>query len=263
MNLIYPLPRDSKKVFDVFCTNNKKYINLSLLLDRYIGYAQNWEFRQEGKNQFLKFASFDNNLISTYYQRWQKRIDSFPYKQHFIASPEWRMVVGLGQTSILETSITLDRITGIPVIPGSALKGLAASYAMLCDLKETERFNAENHPVFKAVFGSEKESGDVIFLDAIPKDTPKLELDIMNNHYPDYYSDTTGKTFPTPDQNPNPVYFLTLGKKSKFAFAVVSRTRNQDSQNLVEHACKWLKGGLSKLGIGAKTAAGYGYFNLS
>jgi len=41
------------------------------------------------------------------------------------------LVVGLGAESVLETSLTLHRIYGYPIIPGSALKGLARTLALL------------------------------------------------------------------------------------------------------------------------------------
>jgi CRISPR-associated protein Cmr6 len=279
----YPLPQDTKQNF---LKVNEKCTNLSLLLDRYIpckyNYSKNkWEFEGKDKNNFLTEKivnefSFSSDLINFQYKRWQQRIKSFQHYQDFTASPEWRMVVGLGQASILETSITLDRITGIPIIPGSALKGLAASYALLCVLEKTNRLEEvekeyqkylkkkinelpENYLEFTKIFGYEGQAGEVIFLDAVPTKVPKLEPDIMNNHYPDYYGDKNGTTAPTPYQNPNPIYFLTLGKGSQFAFAVASRTLNKDNLNLVNLACEWLKNGLSDLGIGAKTAAGYGY----
>jgi len=275
MTFTYPLPQDTRQIFESIqyrCTN------LSLLLDRYVGYKQDWKLQQEQKIELFKnIASsfiFDRTLIQYHYQRWQARIKFLPHAQSFNAFPEWRMVVGLGQTSILETSMTLDRITGIPIIPGSALKGVAASYAMLSDpeisklaynsdTKKFERVKAEENPNFKAIFGSESETGKIIFLDAVPTEAPKLEPDIMNNHYPEYYSDKTGNQAPTPYQNPVPVYFLTLGKKSQFAFAVASRKNESDTKTLVEQAETWLKAGLSELGIGAKTSAGYGYMTLT
>jgi len=278
MNL--PLPQDTRQSFVQI---NQQCSNLSLLLDRYIPYRDNWKFDGKDKNEiFTNIANsfgFSSDLLHANYQRWQKRVKSFPYYQYFNSSPEWRMIIGLGQTTTLETNITLDRITGLPIIPGSALKGLAASYALLCVLEKTNRISeveeeyhkflkqknyqlSENYLEFIKIFGYEGEIGQVIFLDAVPTKVPKLEPDIMNNHYPDYYNDTTGRTAPTPYQNPNPVYFLTLGKESQFAFAVVSRTLNEDSSNLVNIACEWLKKGLSELGIGSKTAAGYGYFHI-
>ncbi len=264
MTLTYPLPQDTRQTFEAA---QYRCSNLSLLLDKYIGYKQDWKLQEEQKIELFKnIASnfrFENNLIQHRYQRWEVMVKSFPHAKLFKASPEWRMVVGLGQTSILETSMTLDRITGIPIILGSALKGLAASYAMLCVLEQSERLEAEKNETFKAIFGTQEQSGKVIFLDAVPVEVPTLEPDIMNNHYQEYYSDTTGNKAPTPYQNPVPVYFLTLGKKSQFAFALAGQDKKLDTKGLVEQAELWLKGGLSEFGIGAKTSAGYGYMNLA
>ncbi len=273
----YYLPANTEKIF-TGRQNNCNCRNLSLLLDRYFGYEDNKEKQKSEKGDFFKSIqnSFDQKLIEANYQRWQRIIKSYQHCKDFTASPEWRMIVGLGQTSILETSITLDRITGIPIIPGSALKGLAGSYALLCVLEKTNRLDEvekeyqkylkeeinelpENYLEFIKIFGYEGQAGEVIFLDAVPTKVPILEPDIMNNHYPDYYGDKNGTIAPTPYQNPNPVYFLTLGKESQFAFAVASRTLNRDSEKLINYACEWLRHGLSELGIGAKTAAGYGY----
>ena len=190
------------------------------------------------------------------------------------------MVVGLGQASILETAMTLDRVTGIPIIPASALKGLAASYALLCVLEKTKRdeevekiyqkylkheLALEDLPPscgdFLNIFGTQDQAGKVIFLDAVPTEAPTLEPDIMNCHYPDYYGGKTPN--PTPYQSPNPVYFLTLGRESKFAFAIAGRDSSKSTAALVRLAEKWLKAGLQELGIGAKTAAGYGYLEVS
>ena len=49
-----------------------------------------------------------------------------------LATPERdsRLIVGLGSENVLETGIRLHHTYGMPIIPGSALKGLAAHY---CD----------------------------------------------------------------------------------------------------------------------------------
>ncbi|MDR1621244.1 MAG: hypothetical protein LBS00_02590, partial [Synergistaceae bacterium] len=39
-----------------------------------------------------------------------------------------RMIIGLGVSNVLEAGLTLNPIYGAPLIPGSALKGLAAHY---------------------------------------------------------------------------------------------------------------------------------------
>jgi CRISPR-associated protein Cmr6 len=50
--------------------------------------------------------------------------------QRFTLRAASRVVVGLGAESVLETSIRLHRVYGFPIIPGSALKGLARGYGL-------------------------------------------------------------------------------------------------------------------------------------
>lgn len=261
------LPHDTQRNFRL---HESKSDNLGLWLDRFVDPAiegqKKLEFFKNLKpvlNSKPYISRSSQGLIDAFYQRSLAVANSLPHARTFIADPEWRMVVGLGQASILETSMTLDRVTGIPIIPASALKGLAASYAMLSVLETTQREEAEKNPDFAAIFGKQDQSGKVIFLDGVPTEAPTLEPDIMNCHYQEYYGDTTGRNSPTPYQSPIPVYFLTLGRKSKFAFAIAGRDSSNSTAALVRLAEKWLKAGLQELGIGAKTAAGYGYLEVS
>lgn len=269
MPFTYPLPSDTREKWR-HC--RFKCSNLSLLLDRYLGYPTQWEFSDKDKaDLFKKLKSYFNsillkNMIPANYSRWQASIQTFPYTQSFTAYPEWRMVVGLGQNSIMETGMTLNRTNGIPYIPGSALKGLSAAYALLQELGETTKEHLEAitpsgdlERKFLQIFGTQENTGQVIFLDAVPSKIPELEPDIMNSHYPDYYG---GNQPPRPSQSPIPVYFLTLGKKSQFAFAVAGRDSRPETEEMVNLAKTWLQKALTEMGIGAKTAAGYGYFTL-
>lgn len=146
---------------------------------------------------------------------------------------------------------------------------------------------------FRAVFGTTEHAGHVVFFDAIPsaRELPRLDLDIMNPHYPDYYKETgeeKPKTPPANWQSPVPVKFLTVAPGSEFRFAVGWRkapiditpletlpekaqkewrwfkgaiTPTPQSPNpVLEKARKWLESGLCDLGAGGKTNAGYGYF---
>jgi hypothetical protein len=104
----------------------------------------------------------------------------------------------------------------------------------------------------RAVFGTIRYAGQVLFLDAIPANPANLtlELDVMNPHYGPYYQ----RSEPPADyHNPEPVFFLTIGPGSEFLFAVASRERG-----LAERAQGWLTKALTEMGIGAKTVAGYG-----
>lgn len=107
---------------------------------------------------------------------------------------------------------------------------------------------------FQRIFGTQRNSGEVLFFDAYPKDRVELEMDIMTPHYPQYYE---GKEAPTDWQDPVPIPFLTLGGNTKFKFLLAGR-----EEQLLDTALKFLKGALANFGIGAKTALGYGIFEI-
>src|SRR5260221_1751552 len=100
----------------------------------------------------------------TIYDRWEKVLanDTDGTKTR-IATVKGRMIVGLGDESVLETSIMLHRTYGVPYIPGSALKGLAASYAhqRLPDPAWNKGGDA-----YRVVFGDTNDSGYITFFDA-------------------------------------------------------------------------------------------------
>jgi len=223
----------------------------------------NWELTQETKRREGALLNFNQHnlprLISAHKQRWESLLKDCEARGYIVRRNSLiaasRLVVGLGAASVLETSLTLHRIYGFPILPGSALKGLARGYAELVDGQH------EGEDEFDHVFGTQqggrRRAGGVIFFDAIPSsaNTLKLELDVMNPHYSEYYG---GKGTPPADYlSPVPVYFLTVAPRSEFLFAVAAR-----EAALAARAEAWLKGGLTELGVGAKTVAGYGYFDL-
>src|SRR6266702_1764661 len=199
MNNRYYLPNDTARLLTE--ERLKKCKNLGLLLDKYI--PQPAIEKSEGKSIWLKTIEsgsyIDTRLTESVYQRWLN-ITTAEGAQHFSAITDWRMVVGLGGETVLETDLTLHHLYGIPYIPGSALKGLTRAYAVT---EEKDFYIPENkpvdervpstdtdndHPDIKRIFGTQKDSGTVIFLDAMPqKGKAQLILDIMNPHYPDYY----------------------------------------------------------------------------
>ncbi len=119
----------------------------------------------------------------------------------FTGEADWRIVVGLGGESVLETDITLHHLYGIPFIPGSALKGLTRAYAAMeepayfvVDAKDEGKLKPSlkeetDHEDIKEMFGTQEHAGTVIFFDAMPENGANtFVVDIMNPHYPDYYN---------------------------------------------------------------------------
>ena len=173
----------------------------------------------------------------------------------------WRLVSGMGNDHPLENGFTMDHLTGVPFIRSTALKGLCRRAADL--FGEEDGWDAET---LITLFGSRdpmasesldtKERGDIIFLDAYPQVWPKLEMDVMNTHHQAYYR-KYDKNELRETENPVPVFFLTVGAETEFVFRFFSRG---GSTTNVEKMEKALLNGLAILGVGAKTAVGYGRF---
>jgi CRISPR-associated protein Cmr6 len=104
-------------------------------------------------------------------------------------------------------------------------------------------------------------AGSVSFLPAYPVQSPNpdLELDVVTCHHREYYE---GKLpVATDTEEPNPVVFPAVAPGHVFVFAVVP-LRGCDAE-LLKQARTWLKTGLETFGLGAKTNAGYGWFDAS
>lgn len=256
----YPLPEDIRTLLEASRIEAHNYglkIDRLLLCDE-----QTWEFTKRSKERFvpsrngkkvLAFADDVASVLRACKARLEAILGAYQNAGWEVKSvtlrADSRVIVGLGTESVLETSIRLHRVYGFPIIPGSALKGLARAYAELVEGKN------ESDPLFADIFGKsppEAQSGKVIFFDAIPANPAnlKLELDVMNPHYALYYQGTAP---PADYHNPVPVFFLTVGPGSEFIFAVASRKKC-----LAEKAQEWLTEALTKMGVGAKTVAGYG-----
>jgi len=253
----YPLPEDTGTLAEAYagrCLNYGLRTERLLLCDE-----RTWELSKQSKERqgVRAFNQGDlQRIVNAHRKRWKAMLNDYDqsgYKvKQFPMRAVSRVIVGLGVESVLETSVRLHRIYGFPIIPGSALKGLARSYAELVEGKN------ENDATFAAVFGQSPpaaRAGQVIFFDAIPANSAnlRLDLDVMNPHYSEYYR---GGNIPPADYlNPVPIYFLTVGPGSEFLFAVIS-----ERAELASQAEFWLRGGLTELGVGAKTTAGYGFF---
>lgn len=243
-----PAPKDTRDVFIKYFNQAK---NPGLLFDRFTdAYLGNWTLDiKKTCFEMIQKIPYDADFLS-YLKLRQESLFKVMKAKYFFAQPDWRFISGLGSQHPLEVGFTFHRIYGIPIIAGSSLKGLARAYADF-GLKVAK-------DELDVVFGNQDKAGSAIFFDALPVDPPKLELDVMNPHYPDWYQ---SQEPPSNWQSPNPIFFLTVGKDTEFRFAVGER--GKDGQIARDKAYYWLKEALREMGVGAKTSAGYGYFSKS
>jgi CRISPR-associated protein Cmr6 len=196
-------------------------------------------------------------LYKAFYQRWEQMLTD-QGAQTRKASVKGRMIIGLGDESVLETSITLHKTYGIPYIPGSALKGLAASYARQ-RLGEAWQNNGE---AYKTVFGDTDDTGYITFFDAlyIPETGFRgnaLYSDVITVHHPLYYQGTN--TAPADWDSPNPVPFLSATGNY---LAALAGPELEQERSWVKTTFSILRHALAEMGIGAKTSSGYGRMDL-
>lgn len=264
--LVRPVPAETAMTLASFADRCR---NPGLVFERYIAYWDNWSLEPRRIDRAMINPKFENlktvrdvptddELRRKFIKRWHKTVESAG-AETFEAVPRWRLVIGLGGGGPLEVGFTFHRIYGFPIIPGSGLKGLTRAYALLmADEVQGETLEErQRDPLFVLVFGQQEETGCAVFFDAVPAVSPRLELDVMNPHYPDYYQ---GNKPPADWQSPRPVFFLTVGDKTKFLFAVGGR--GAQAEEAKRQAVKWLKEALTELGVGAKTSAGYGYLEV-
>ena len=204
-------------------------------------------------------------------QDWLKRLEA----QHgtarlrkvrlYSTSP---LILHLGRANVLENvGLYCERTTGIPVIPGTAVKGVLSTWACWeANQNEDGSFpDSESWTVQRStfsadharrIFGSDAETGsehagEISFLGAWPATLPKLALDIVNPHH-----DTSGRDL----NRLTPSVFLSLESGPAWDFVFLVRPGVSDAAELLNAAETWLRESLSQVGLGAKTAAGYGRF---
>lgn len=168
-------------------------------------------------------------------------------------TPMWRLVVGHGEDSVHESSLTMSQTYGVPVIPGSALKGLAAAVARKAGDTDVTRLFGSPRPEDP---GTEAARGSVVIFDALPVEAPKVVVDVLTPHVKPYYDQAakTGEPTAAPAEyhNPVPVRFLAV-QGTEF------RTMLAGPAGDAERVWYLLRDGLDEYGIGGKTSAGYGY----
>lgn len=186
---------------------------------------------------------------------------------------EGRLAINLADGLIQNAGMALDRIFGLPFIPGSAVKGVTRN-AALADIKE----RPERLETFVHVFGtaeSDYKRGDlkgfippagmpldikgaVTFVQALPTNEAQIVVDITTVHYPDYYR--SGNESDQSRESPNPNPFPAVERGAEFAFPILLNGMSDDPA-LLEAAGRWLSQAMQQHGFGAKTAAGYGWFS--
>jgi len=224
----------------------KQDTNLGLWFQKYFNSQVN-EPGQVLIDSITKLPKQVDQVYGHYFNRWVKNLKEIDALTETAKTPG-RMVVNLGADSVTEVSIAMHHTYGVPYIPGTALKGLAAHYTN----SNMGAAWVKGTPAYKAIFGTGKTAGYVTFHDAlfVPEEgnSQPLKKDTVTGHHQDY---NKGDNVPPADwDSPTIIPFISV--HGKFLIAI------SGDEKAKPVAMEILRLALLNEGIGAKTSSGYG-----
>ena len=195
---------------------------------------------------------------------------------NLVARLEANLIINQAGGILENAGLCLEPLRGYPYIPGSAVKGVAHHTAWLewCDNPDPDLavriarvfgYPTQESALDLAIKSAWPEipdalAGAVSFLAAVPwtleGEKTALGIDICTSHHTHYYQ---GKQEPFDDESPIPLVFPVVRAGAKFLFRIVPLALADDA--VCRDARHWLINAICTGGIGAKTAAGYGWFS--
>jgi CRISPR-associated protein Cmr6 len=167
-----------------------------------------------------------------------------------------RFVTGTGIDNPLENGFAFHHTLGVPYLAGSGLKGALRAYG-------EQWLTAGAGPPVERLFGRRQkpEAGSAIFFDMLPVESVAFVAEVMTPHYGKWYQDSSEP--PADWHAPTPIPFLAVEHGAIFRIALAPRVADctQWSEDK-EALAAMLKDALRFTGLGAKTAVGYGRFEL-
>lgn len=120
------LPKDTRDTIQ----NSTNIDNYSLKLNKAAQFIDDkfsfFKTDKKGNTELIVLPDYSIIPLKDISERQEINIKllGYEYKKIKNIKINWRLVIGLGDSSIYETSMTLHHIYGIPYIPGSAIKGI-------------------------------------------------------------------------------------------------------------------------------------------
>jgi len=196
-----------------------------------------------------------SDLYRHAYERWKEATADPARFQHCRARLLQRMFIGMSGESALETGVCTSHTYGMPLIPGSSVKGAVRAHAVAMGV--TSAYLA-------ALFGEAEAdgkdtqrmpgAGSVIWHDAwwMPDaDVPPFVAEIVTVHHMDYYAGQGEATdFDSPVPN------VQVAVQGSFHFVM------EGDPAWARLAGDLLRSTLADAGLGAKRAAGYGVMEV-
>lgn len=263
--------------------------NTGLLIQRGLRVWQSSDKEKKDKKDLIEVIGDikPSDLYQLAFDRWllqTQKSDSFAC---IPATLDGRLMTGLALGGTLETGVSTHHSYGMPLLSGSSVKGAVRAYAEhLFSLKDAEGkiilekdqkggertcIDPSMKPILEALFGADEDADqadagylvwhDAWFIPVLTKEghysssdeaKPFVE-DIVTVHHPAYYAAKSGNTEALDMESPVPNQQLSV--QGSFYFVIEGMNKQW-----IDFAKQLLENMLQQFGMGAKGAAGYGYF---
>lgn len=224
-----------------------------------------------------------SDLYQLAFDRWLLQTEQKDEFATVSASLDGRLMTGLALGGTLETGVTTHHSYGMPLLAGSSVKGAVRAYAesifllkdaegkIVLDEKGKTQINPAMKDILNVLFGADEDAeqanaGYLVWHDAwlIPtltkegkysssEDAKPFAEEIVTVHHSQYYADKTGKVEALDMEAPVPNQQLAV--QGSFYFVIEGKNKQW-----LDFAKQLLENMLNEFGMGAKGAAGYGYF---
>lgn len=284
-----PLPkylesyRDKITNFGLYFQKFAKYQRKS---DFKLDTQHNWDNGKRGRDK----KTYEWSLISNQFEHYKKYLSSVTLtkkhenQQKYLSAfselgvkivelssvTSTRFLTGIGETTPTEVGMVFDRNSGLPYIPASSVKG-AVRYAYCVNfarkypekIRNGEFVDEKDINGLIELFGSldtkNSSRGGYAFMDVYSEKPPEIVIDIMNPHYGKYYKGKSNDG-PVEIEDPVPIKFLAAEKGTVFKFRGFFLSK--EAESYWDQLNEAFFTALTELGIGAKTAVGYGRFKV-
>lgn len=243
------LMRESLRDLVADCNN----AHAGLLLQRGL---EKWEEGEKNAKQKLlkKVAGVSpSNLYKMAFKRWARVTADEARFVHVCATIDSRLYIGLNSAGALETGISTQHSYGMPMLPGSSIKGAVRHYAEQIGLPDNIR-----HVLFgeEGKAGEDGKAGALVWHDGwfIPNSplAKPFVLEVVTVHHQQYYSGSQEQESEA-DEMESPIPNQQIAAQGSFYFVVEAP---QGAKDWAEFAVNLLSDMLQQQGMGAKTASG-------
>lgn len=194
----------------------------------------------------------------------------------FTVETKSRMLISPNSGStVTEGSLALHHTYGVPMIPGSTVKGQVRAYleriklekAVIEQLLGTEMDpEKEKEKEKETKKETDQVSGLLYFFDALWQPELKkqenhgpLARDLVNPHHSKYYTAGDDREFPSPSDEPVPAFFMTVRPGQKFRVILSAPQKMLDELLFVTE--RWMIPAFESQSFGTKGTSGYGRFS--